>query len=77
MKGGSEMAESFSKVAMEVVVAIILLCAVALPIIGSMTVPEGIANGDIITTLIGIIPVLLAVAIILGVVYAVITRRGD
>lgn len=71
------MAESFSNVAMQVVVAIILLCAVALPIIGSMTVPEGIANGDIITTLIGIIPVLLAVAIILGVVYAVITRRGD
>ncbi|MBO4763699.1 MAG: hypothetical protein J5485_03680 [Candidatus Methanomethylophilaceae archaeon] len=72
-----EMAESFSKVAMEVVVSIILLCAVALPIIGSMTVPEGIANGDIISTLIGIIPVLLAVAIILGVVYAVITRRSD
>lgn len=71
------MAESFSKVAMEVVVSIILLCAVALPIIGSMTVPEGIANGDIISTLIGIIPVLLAVAIILGVVYAVITRRSD
>lgn len=71
------MAESFSKVAMEVVVSIILLCAVALPIIGSMTVPEGIANGNIISTLIGIIPVLLAVAIILGVVYAVITRRSD
>ena len=71
------MAESFSKVAMEVVVSIILLCAVALPIIGSMTVPEGIANGDIISTLLGIIPVLLAVAIILGVVYAVITRRSD
>lgn len=69
--------ESFSKVAMEVVVAIILLCAVALPIIGSMTVPEGLANGDIISTLIGIIPVLLAVAIILGVVYAVITRRSN
>lgn len=69
--------ESFSKVAMEVVVSIILLCAVALPIIGSMTVPEGIANGDIISTLIGIIPVLLAVAIILGVVYAVITRRSN
>lgn len=75
--GGKKMAvESFSKVAMEVVVAIILLCAVALPIIGSMTVPDGIANGDIISTLIGIIPVLLAVAIILGVVYAVITRRS-
>lgn len=69
--------ESFSKVAMEVVVSIILLCAVALPIIGSMTVPDGIANGDIISTLIGIIPVLLAVAIILGVVYAVITRRSN
>lgn len=59
---------------MEAVVGIILVCAVALPIIGGMAVPEGIENADIIETLIGIVPVLLAVAVILGVVYATVLK---
>lgn len=68
---------SFSKVAMEVVISVILLAAVCIPILGGMTIPEGTANASIIETLIGIIPVLLAVAIILGVVYTIIIRRRD
>lgn len=68
---------SFSKVAMEVVISVILLAAVCIPILGGMTIAEGTANKSIIETLIGIIPVLLAVAIILGVVYTIIIRRRD
>lgn len=68
---------SFSKVAMEVVISVILLAAVCIPILTNMTIAEGVANKSIIETLIGIIPVLLAVAIILGVVYTIIIRRRD
>lgn len=59
---------------MEAVVGIILVCAVAIPIIGGMTIPETIENADIIETLVGIVPVLLAVAVILGVVYATVLK---
>lgn len=68
---------SFSKVAMEVVISVILLAAVCIPILTNMTIADGVANKSIIETLIGIIPVLLAVAIILGVVYTIIIRRRD
>lgn len=68
---------SFSKVAMEVVISVILLAAVCIPILANMTIADGVANKSIIETLIGIIPVLLAVAIILGVVYTIIIRRRD
>lgn len=68
---------SFSKVAMEVVISVILLAAVCVPILTNMTIADGVANNSIIETLIGIIPVLLAVAIILGVVYTIIIRRRD
>lgn len=67
--------ESFSKVAMEVVVSIILLCAVAIPIIQGMPEVTGTYAG-VINTLLGIVPVILAVAIILGVVYGLIIKRG-
>lgn len=61
---------------MEAVVGIILVCAVAIPIIGGMTIPSSIANADIIETLVGIVPVLLAVAVILGVVYATVLKKN-
>lgn len=67
------MAESFSKVAMEVVVSVILLCAVAIPIINGMPAAEG-EYASIINMLMGIIPIILAVAIILGVVYGLIIK---
>jgi len=68
---------SFSRVSMEVIISVILLVAVCIPILTKMTVPSTMENGDIISTLISIIPVLLAVAIILGVVYSIIIRRRD
>ncbi len=68
---------NFSRVSMEVIISVILLVAVCIPILTKMTVPSTMENGDIISTLISIIPVLLAVAIILGVVYSIIIRRRD
>lgn len=62
---------------MEAVVGIILVAAVAIPIIGGMTIPETIENDDIIKTLIGIVPVLLTVAVILGVVYATVLKKKN
>lgn len=68
---------NFTKAIMEAVVAVILLTAVAIPIINGMPEVTG-SNATIINTLVGIIPVLLAVAVILGVVYAVILKpRSD
>ena len=64
---------NFTKAIMEAVVAVILLTAVAIPIINGMPEVTG-SNATIINTLVGIIPVLLAVAVILGVVYAVILK---
>ena len=64
---------NFTKAIMEAVVAVILLTAVAIPIINGMPEVTG-TNASIINTLVGIIPVLLAVAVILGVVYAVILK---
>lgn len=64
---------NFTKAIMEAVVAVILLTAVAIPIINGMPEITG-TNASIINTLVGIIPVLLAVAVILGVVYAVILK---
>lgn len=64
---------NFTKAIMEAVVAVILLTAVAIPIINGMPEVTG-SNASIINTLVGIIPVLLAVAVILGVVYAVILK---
>lgn len=67
-------AKNFTSISMEVTVSVILLCAVAIPIIQGMPAVTG-DNADIINTLIDIIPVMLAVAIILMVVYAVIVRK--
>lgn len=61
---------------MEVVVSVILLCAVAIPIINGMPAATG-TYADIINMLMGIIPIILAVAIILGVVYGLIIKNRD
>ena len=64
---------NFTKVIMEAVTAVILLTAVAIPIIDGMPEVTG-TNATIINTLVGIIPVLLAVAVIIAVVYAAILK---
>ncbi len=61
---------------MEAVVAVILLCAVAIPIITSMPAATG-TNADIINNLVAIIPVVLAVAVIVAIVYNAILKRRD
>ena len=68
---------NFSKIAMEAVVAVSLLCSVALPIISSFTIADTVPNHDVIESLIYIIPVILAVAVIIGIVYSVILKRRD
>lgn len=72
----SDSTGNFSKIAMEAVVAVILLCAVAIPIITSMPEATG-ANADIINNLVAIIPVVLAVAVIIAIVYNSILKRRD
>lgn len=64
---------NYTKTIMEAVVSVILLTAVAIPIIDGMPEVTG-TNATIINTLVGIVPVLLAVAVILAVVYAAILR---
>jgi len=61
---------------MEAVVAVILLCAVAIPIIDAMPAAEG-DNATIINSLVGIIPVVLAVAVIIAIVYGAILKHRD
>lgn len=66
---------NFTKIAMESVVAVILLCAVAIPIINAMPQATG-DNASIINSLVGIIPVVLAVAVIIAIVYSAILRHS-
>lgn len=68
--------KDFTKVCMEAVVAIIMLVAVAIPIIQGMPEVTG-SYASTINTLIGIIPVLLAVAVIIGIVYMTIINKRD
>lgn len=66
----------FSKLAMGAIVSVIMLCAVAIPIINGMPAATG-ENAKIINTLVGIIPVMLAVAVIIGIVYSIMVKRSD
>lgn len=68
--------QDFTKTIMLAIVSIILLCAVAIPIITAMPQATG-DYGGIINTLVGIVPVVLAVSIIIGIVYSLILRNRD
>lgn len=68
--------KNYTAVVMESIVAIIMLVAVALPIINGMPEVTG-TYASTINTLIGIIPVLLAVAVIIGIVYMTILNKKD
>ena len=72
----SDSLDGFSKIAMGAVVSVIMLCAVAIPIINGMPAATG-TNAPIINTLVGIIPVMLAVAVIIGIVYAIMVKHRD
>lgn len=58
-----------------IIVAIVLVVSVALPILGAIELPEGIANGDAIESMLGIIPILLIVSVVMAVIYMFISRR--
>lgn len=72
MSSGSD----FTKICMSAVVSIILLCAVAIPIINAMPQATG-ENATIINSLVGIIPVVLAVAVIIAIVYSAILKKSN
>ena len=57
------------------IVAVILLVAVAIPVIGSNTVANTVANADSLNAMIAIIPVLMAVGIIIAVVAMFLGKR--
>lgn len=58
-----------------VIVGVILVVSVALPILGSVTIPEGTPNADAISSMLGIVPILLIVAVVMAVIYMFISRR--
>ena len=66
----------FTEGIVAVIVGIILLVAVAVPIIGSNTVPETFAMADTLNTIISTIPIFIGIALILGVMYMFIARRS-
>lgn len=66
----------FTEGIVAVIVGIILLVAVAVPIIGANSVPETFAMADTLNTIISTIPIFIGIALILGVMYMFIARRS-
>ena len=60
-----------------VIVAVILLVALAIPILMANKVDPAAPNADVINTLLGIIPLLIAVGVILAVIYLFVTGKRD
>ena len=58
------------------IIRVILLTAVAVPIISANAVPEGFGMADTLNTIIDTIPIFIGIALILGVVGMFISRRS-
>lgn len=58
-----------------IIVGVVLVTAVALPILSGVVIAEGTPNGDAIESMLGIVPILLVVAIVMAVIYMFISRR--
>lgn len=58
--------EKFTSGVINIVVALIVVIAVAVPIVGGLTIPEGTANASALTSLVGIVPLLLVVGVVLA-----------
>lgn len=58
--------EKFTSGVIDIVVALIIVVAVAVPIVGGLAVPKGIANEAALTSLVGIVPLLLVVGVVLA-----------
>lgn len=54
----------------------VILTASILPIIGGVSIPEGMANGDAIQAMFNVLPILFVVGLVMGGVYAFISRKG-
>lgn len=54
----------------------VILTASILPIIGNVAIPEGMANGDAIQAMFNVLPILFVVGLVMGGVYAFISRKG-
>lgn len=67
---------SFTEGIVAVIIGVILLVAVAVPIIGSNAVPESFAMADTLNTIISTIPIFVGIALILSVVTMFIARRS-
>lgn len=67
---------TFTEGIVAVIIGVILLVAVAVPIIGANTVPETFAMADVLNTIISTIPVFVGIALILAVMYMFISRRS-
>lgn len=60
-----------------IIIAVILLVSLAVPIISKNVVPDTVDNAATINSLLGIVPLLIAVAIILAVIYMFVTQKRD
>lgn len=58
-----------------IIVGVVLVTAVALPILSGVTIAEGTPNKGAIESMLGIVPILLVVAIVMAVIYMFISRR--
>lgn len=52
-----------------------VILGACLSIFAGITVPEGIANASAITSLIGLLPILIAIGLVLGAVYLFVVRK--
>lgn len=67
---------TFTEGIVAVIIGVILLTAVAIPIIQANPVAEGFAMADTLNTIISTIPIFVGIALILAVMYMFIARRS-
>lgn len=65
---------SFLKVVISATIGVVVVTAIAIPVIGDVTIEDGTANKDAIESMLGLVPLLLVVAIVVGVVAIAINR---
>lgn len=67
---------SFTEGIVGLIIGVILLTAVAIPVISANAVPEGFSMKSTLDTIINTIPIFIAVALIVSVVGMFIARRS-
>lgn len=53
----------------------VIMVAAVLPVIASVTIPEGMANGAAIESMFSVLPIILVAGVVMGGVYLFISRR--